>query len=213
MRVLWQLGTCWPPAPQPSRLPRSQGWETASSQRWGLSGAVAGLRRSPLFCPQGPQGELWFLGRFSAWPADLKQMFASRRASISSCVRWGNSSTRRGGTPRETIHLKLLAEFTPSGAVCPGVPTPGSHWAEGFQLLQALEEQEGLPGSPHPSQQSPFWVGSHLSGLGLAAPVSVGASRSYRVRLRGLTLVPLVGWGVQAVLARTGRGVGMCGRG
>lgn len=24
-RALWQLGTCWPPAPQPARLPRSQG--------------------------------------------------------------------------------------------------------------------------------------------------------------------------------------------
>lgn len=120
--VLWQPGTCWPPAPQPARLPRSQGWETAWSQRWGLARAVAGLRRGPLFCPQGPRGGLWFLGKFSAWPADLKQMTASHRASISLCVKWGNSSTRRGGTPREMIHLKLLAEFTPSGAVCPGSP-------------------------------------------------------------------------------------------
>lgn len=89
-------------------------------------------------------------GGVSAWPADLRQVTVSHWAPISSCVKWDKSSTLHRGTPRETMHLKRLAEFTPSGVVRPGVPTPGSHWAEGFQLLQALEEQEGLPWVPPP---------------------------------------------------------------
>lgn len=64
------------------------------------------------------------------------------------------------------MHLKHLAEFTPSGVVRPGVPTPGSHWAEGFQLLQALEEQEGLPWvlPPQPAKSILGGISSQWAG-------------------------------------------------
>lgn len=53
--------------------------------------------------------------------------------------------------------MKLLEEFMPSSVAPPVVPGPGSHWAEGFQLLQALEWKEGdclatPPPGPQPSE-------------------------------------------------------------
>lgn len=39
--------------------------------------------------------------------------------------------------------MKLLEEFMPSSVAPPVVPGPRSLWAEGFQLLQALEWKEG----------------------------------------------------------------------
>ena len=105
-------------------------------------------------------------GGFSAWPADLRQVTISHWASISLCVKWDKSSTHRGETPRETMHLKRLAEFMPSRAVHPGVPTPGSCWAEGFQLLQALEEQEELPRvlPPQPAKSILGGISSQWAG-------------------------------------------------
>ena len=93
----------WGPAG--SHLPSQPGCPGVRAEKWpdlrdgaclGLCGVGGGgIWLGQPFCPR-VLGTCGSWGGFSAWPADLEPVTGSHWASISSSVKWGNSSSHLG---------------------------------------------------------------------------------------------------------------------